>query len=678
MNVGTWALELSGEPPATAFFIGPTRVDLGGAPEFALNATLSNTAGGLVIGGASGTRVELGPAVLTASLDVGAVADVSVGIAAPGSAVHISGGDGDSFLASILAAIAIDVPFDASLEWSLSGGLKLGGNAGLEVSIPAAFTIGPISVSGLTIGIATDDGVVALAARADLGAVVGPFAAAVEGLGLEAALDLDATTVANLGFGHLTIGFLPPSRIAFAIATDAVSGGGFVSIEPEIGRYSGGLSLDFVSVGIDAIVVIDTQLPGDPDGWAFFASLAASFPGIPLGFGFTLSGVGGLIALNRTMDAEALAMALRTGVIDALLFPDDPVNDSAELIAQIDEYFPLLEGNTVIGPVLEIGWGSPVTLITAQLGVVLSLPDGIIAVMGSVEALLPIPSAPLITLHMDSLGVIDIGAGTFSLTASLYDSRLLESHRPQWRHGDVPAGLRPALLLALGRWLPPGIRAAVDRAGGDARPAADAGSDLDRLQRVGLGRGLLRRDVELAAVRVGGLRHRLGGDLADHLHGQGVAHLRRAARVLAVQDRRRDVRRSRHLRRRQGADRRPAQPAAGRTQAVVRRRHRVVQVLRASRSTSSWRSDRPLPASRSRSPIRWPTSWPLWRCRRRGPRPPRSTDWPPVSPTRRRLQTTTRCGSVRTTSSPCASRSPRSIERWRSSVKRCRPQARTC
>ena len=174
MNVGTWALELSGEPPATAFFIGPNRIDLGGAPEFTLNATFSNTADGLVIGGASGTRVELGPAVLTASLDVGAAADVSVGIAAPGSAVHISGGDGDSFLASILAAIAIDVPFDASLEWSLSGGLRLGGNAGLEVSIPAGFTIGPISVSGLTIGIATDDGIVALATRADLGAVVGP------------------------------------------------------------------------------------------------------------------------------------------------------------------------------------------------------------------------------------------------------------------------------------------------------------------------------------------------------------------------------------------------------------------------------------------------------------------------------------------------------------------------
>lgn len=453
MNVGTWALELSGEPPATAFFIGPTRVDLGGAPGFTLTATLSRTAGGLLIGGASSTRVELSPAVLTACLDVGATADVSVGIASHGSLIHISGGDGDSFLASILAA-AIDIPFDAELEWSLSGGLRLGGSTGLEVSLPAALTIGPISVSGLTIGIGVDGEVVALAARADLGAVVGPFAAAIEGLGLEADLDLAPETAANLGFGHLTIGFVPPSRIAFEISTETVRGGGFVSIEPEIGRYTGGLSLGIVSVGIDAIVVIDTQLPGDPDGWAFFASLTASFPDIPLGFGITLNGVGGLIALNRTMDAEALAAALRTGVIDALLFPDDPVNDSAELVAQIDEYFPLLEGNTVIGPVIEIGWGSP-TLITAQLGVVLSLPDGIIAVMGSVEALLPIPTAPLMTLHMDSLGVIDIGAGTFSLTASLYDSKLLETIDLS---GDMAMYLQvsdqPYFLLSVGGYHP--------------------------------------------------------------------------------------------------------------------------------------------------------------------------------------------------------------------------------
>ena len=31
-----------------------------------------------------------------------------------------------------------------------------------------------------------------------------------------------------------------------------------------------------------------------------------------------------------------------------------------------------------------------------------------IAVLGSLEALLPVPDAPLLTLHMDSLGVVDV------------------------------------------------------------------------------------------------------------------------------------------------------------------------------------------------------------------------------------------------------------------------------
>ena len=75
--------------------------------------------------------------------------------------------------------------------------------------------------------------------------------------------------------------------------------------------------------------------------------------------------------------------------------------------------------------------------------------------MGSVEALLPIPTAPLITLHMDSLGVIDIGAGTFSLTASLYDSRLLETIDLS---GDMAMYLQvsgqPYFLLSVGGYHP--------------------------------------------------------------------------------------------------------------------------------------------------------------------------------------------------------------------------------
>ena len=62
-----------------------------------------------------------------------------------------------------------------------------------------------------------------------------------------------------------------------------------------------------------------------PDGSPGFSLLdhhhaPSSAPGIQLGFGFTLIGVGGLLGLNRTMRLQPLMEGVRTGAIDS-----DPV-----------------------------------------------------------------------------------------------------------------------------------------------------------------------------------------------------------------------------------------------------------------------------------------------------------------------------------------------------------------
>ena len=403
----------------------------------------------LLIGNAGGTRLEVG------ELTLGAIASdpARFEIGLLGGTFAIAAGEGDSFLRAVLPAAPMAVDFELVIGAG-AGGITFGGALGLELTIPIDRSIGGVvDIDALLIALQPDPEGLTLGLGANLGLTIGPFSARAEGIGLDAVLALPPGGGGNLGPLDLALGFAPPTRIGFAIESEAVHGGGFVMVEPP--RYAGALSLDIVAVGIDAIVVVDTELPGDPDGWALFASLSARFPGIPLGFGFTLLGAGGLLALNRTMDAEALASGLRSGVIDSLLFPDDPVGDSAQLIAQIDDYFPLMADNTVIGPVVMLGWGSPVTLITAQLGVVLSLPDGVIAVMGSLEALLPVPEAPLLTLHMDSLGVVDVPAGTFALTASLYDSRLLETID---LGGDMAMYLcvapQPYFLLSVGGYHP--------------------------------------------------------------------------------------------------------------------------------------------------------------------------------------------------------------------------------
>lgn len=372
------------------------------------------------------------------TLDVGASAEaraddtpaLSVEVVARDSSLGISTQDFGSAVANVLP-LDVAVPFDLGLAWSSATGLTLAGSASVDVVLANEISIaeGLFILRNLALGFAVEDDENAdpgfgISVSGDVHFALEVLQATVEGIGLKTDITFPPEG-GNLGRGHLSFGIDPPERLGLSLDFPAVTGGGVIGIDHEIGRYSGAVSIKVVAVGISAIIVIDTQLPGDPEGWAFFAALSLEFPSIPLGFGFTLSGLGGLVALNRGIDTQAIASGLKSGVVDALLFPDDPVGDAAMLIAMIDDYFPILPGNVVIGPIVEIGWGAPRTLITAQLGVVISLPEGKIALLGSIAALLPDPEAPLLELRLDLIGEIDFPAGTLFMQASLYDSRLL-------------------------------------------------------------------------------------------------------------------------------------------------------------------------------------------------------------------------------------------------------------
>jgi hypothetical protein len=126
--------------------------------------------------------------------------------------------------------------------------------------------------------------------------------------------------------------------------------------------------------------------------------------------------------VNRTLDTLALEAAVRSGGLDAVLFPDDPIGTAPQLIDQLGALFPAGDGQYVFGPVVRIGWGTP-TLIEAVVGVVISLPDPIvIALIGTIGAVLPTEDLPLVVLHIDVAGVVDAQQGTVSIDSSLHDS----------------------------------------------------------------------------------------------------------------------------------------------------------------------------------------------------------------------------------------------------------------
>jgi hypothetical protein len=135
-----------------------------------------------------------------------------------------------------------------------------------------------------------------------------------------------------------------------------VSGGGFIQ---RIGNeYSGILDLKVGEIRITAIAMLVT------DPFSFVTLLAIHFaPAIELSFGFTLNGLGGLVALNRRIATDEL-QGIRDGTAATLLFPKSRSarRDHPDKVRAV---FPPQEGSFAVRP----------SLSSAVHRLVLSLPS---------------------------------------------------------------------------------------------------------------------------------------------------------------------------------------------------------------------------------------------------------------------------------------------------------------
>jgi len=155
-----------------------------------------------------------------------------------------------------------------------------------------------------------------------------------------------------------------------------------------------------------------------------FVSLAARFTGIPLGFGFTLNGAGGLVGIDRGVDEDALGEAARSGALDAVLFPEDPIAQAPEILAGINAIFPPRAGQYVFGPMVKLGWGTP-TLVELDAALVIQLPEPLtVSLLGALRALLPEPDVPILELHVNFAATVNLTEGTLKLDASLTGSQV--------------------------------------------------------------------------------------------------------------------------------------------------------------------------------------------------------------------------------------------------------------
>lgn len=363
----------------------------------------------------------------------------------------ITFGGADGFLSTVLPG-AIELDFDLGIRWSEVDGLTLKGGAGLMATVPLALTLGPLRLDRVDLAVRPGADGIALDLRIAGDISLGPFGASVEGTGAGVGLALKN---GNLGPVDLSTKFLPPTGLGLSVDAGPVNGGGFIRFNEPAGRYSGSFEVKLGVVGVEATALLDTRMPGGQRGFALLVLMRASFPPIQLGFGFALSAVGGLIALNRHMDIDALRNRLATGTAGRILAPEDPVRNAPVLLSDLAAVFPPAEGVVVVGPTLQLSWAE---LVRFDIGIFIELPGPRKVVMlGSARAGIDNPGGgrPYLQIRLDILGVLDFAAQSLSFDAVLIDSHLLEileltggaAFRMSW-------GAEPFVVLTVGGFHP--------------------------------------------------------------------------------------------------------------------------------------------------------------------------------------------------------------------------------
>ncbi|CAN5539125.1 hypothetical protein BH09ACT7_BH09ACT7_35370 [soil metagenome] len=322
----------------------------------------------------------------------------------------------------LLAAIGIagsGVSADIAITVDSASGVTIGGASQGRIALPARAQIGPVKVKGLALDFARDGQrlIFDLVALVE-GNIGPPLRLTVDGAGLR--LVVDPSQAAPLQQA------IPKMPTGFGVVIDAgpVHGGGYLEIRsvpghPDWTRYGGALQLRIGPVDVKAFGVI-TDRPGR---FSFVVVMSVElYPPIELGLLFTLNGIGGIVGVEVAADTEALRAGLRTGALAQLLFPSDPVGEAPSILDTLSAVFPPQSGGFVVGPMVKLGWGRPISFVTAELALILSLPDTKVLLLGRLRLAIPLPELALIDLRAEVYG--EFSADRILVIASLAGSRI--------------------------------------------------------------------------------------------------------------------------------------------------------------------------------------------------------------------------------------------------------------
>ncbi len=319
----------------------------------------------------------------------------------------------DGFLKLILGD-GITIGLDISAQADAAGKLRLVNGTGLHASLPVpTLPTGPFELQLINLGLDPEGGSfskLSVEVSASFGVALGPFAASVDRMGVLLKLDLGGGT-------PIAFAFKPPNGIGLSLDAGIVKGGGYLNVDEN--GYAGVLELKMLAVDVKAIALLNTHSEA---GFSLLLLIFGQYPAIQLSFGFTLTGVGGLIGVQHTASPPALSQALSSGQLDAVLFPDNPVANAPQIINTLRTMFPVRAGGFIVGPMLELGWSTP-SLVTVRMGLLVEASQ--FTLLGqAIIALPPLISADLALLY---LRLDFVGSVVFDPLKIAFDAKLIHS-----------------------------------------------------------------------------------------------------------------------------------------------------------------------------------------------------------------------------------------------------------
>ena len=402
---------------------------------------------------------EIGPQIVASSVDLSANTGIDGG-GAPTVGYGITLDNAKLSLApdflTALVGNALSLPMKLDLTASPADGIQFR-SGGIKATLPTNLDLPGIDIQSLTVEVDTEGSGIDFGFTVALsGGFPGlPVSFTVAGLGVKFPVEVGA---GSLGIDPQAVQPIAPNGIGVDLTLPVLSGGGFLEITGP-GAFGGVLELDLIELSIEAFGLL--QLPVNGLSLSFVGIISVGFPlpGIQLGFGFALTAVGGIVAVNRRLNAPALEAAVIDGSVNQILFPVDPASHGPAIVATLGKIFPPADGHVVVGPMLQVSWGG--RILSLSVAVVIDLPNPVqLAILGRVRLALPDPAAPLVMLQATVVGVFEFSP-SFSMTvvASLAGSFIVGFPL----HGDILFLLRTGddatFVLSVGgfhpRFLPP-------------------------------------------------------------------------------------------------------------------------------------------------------------------------------------------------------------------------------